>query len=139
MVADRETVSPGEQITYTVVLTNVGTSTIRGTIEVQSHVPVGTFDARRQCDSDTGINLDPEHLCVSAALVAAPGAGEQTNQVVISSSGRLPPGEEREVSFSVRVADVLPPGSEIRNHSHADLLGDGEPAVSTEPVVVVVS
>lgn len=137
MLANRDTVAPGEMIEYTVVLTNTGTSTIRGNIDIQSHVPIGTLDARRPCDSDTGVNVDPEHLCVSPAI--APGAGEQTHQVVITSSGRLAPGEERRVSFRVQVTEVTPRGTEISNHAHADLLGDGEPAVTTDPVVVVVS
>lgn len=139
MIADRETVAPGEEVEYTVVLSNTGTSTIRGNIEIESHVPLGTLDARRQCDSEVGINVDPDHLCASTTAAPAPGAGDQTHQVVITSSGQLPPGEERSVTFRVRVAEVAPSGTEISNHAHANLIGDGERAVTTEPVVVVVS
>lgn len=137
MAADRTTVRPGEHVTYTIRVRNVGTGEFRGELQVESHHPFWTTDSTTPC-GELGVEPDPDHPCVNPP---APVPGSPTDDVHtarFSFGGPIARGDELTFSFRVRVNPGTPENTRIENHAHLDVLGDGEGPTTSNRVVVTV-
>lgn len=137
MAADRRDVGAGDHITYTVTVTNVGTNDFRGEVNITSHHPFGTTDSSTPC-GDQGVEADPDNPCVNPPVPVPGTPGEDVHTVSTSYQGPIPQGSSITRSFRVRVNPGTPSGTEIRNHAHLDVTGDGRPPETSNTVVVVV-
>lgn len=131
MQADKRTAEPEESIVYTVVVRNVGTQSFAGELQITSHHPFGTRDDSEPC-------VDPEGCARAPAPV--PGLPSDDVHTVSHTLSRneVAPGEELVFRFRVRVNAWTPSGTELRNHAHIDVTGDGEGASTTNTIVVTV-
>lgn len=130
MQADKSTAEPEESIIYTVVARNIGTQSFAGELQISSHHPFGTRDDTEPC-------VDPGDCARAPAPV--PGLPGDVHTVSHTISRRdLAPGEEFVFRFRVRVNAWTPSGTELRNHAHIDVTGDGEGASTTNTTVVTV-
>lgn len=135
MEADPAVVSPGDHIEYRIAVTNVGTADFRGELRLESHHPFWTTDSSTPC-GDTGIEPDPDEPCV-APPAPVPGTPDETiHTVQFSYEGPIARGERLVRQFRVRVDPGTPSGTEIRNHAHLDVVGDGAEPESSNTVTV---
>lgn len=137
MGANRTHVDPGEHILYTVGVTNVGTRDFRGDLTITSHHPFWTTDSSTPC-GDSGVEPDPDDPCVNPPAPVPGTPSEEVHTVQFSFGGEIEPGESVVRRFRVRVNPGTPSGTEIENHAHMDVVGDGEGPETTESVVVTV-
>jgi len=135
MDADRESVAAGEHILYTVLVTNVGTAEFLGELRIDAHHPFGTTDATSPC-GDAPVDPDPDEPCVGVPAPVPGTPDESVHTVGFSYGGRIERGHSIEFSFRVRVNPGTPAGSEIRNHAHLDVTGDGKPATTSNTTTV---
>lgn len=132
MQADRATASPGEDILYTITVRNAGDTPFQGDFKIDSHHPLHTTDS----------SCEPGSTCVP---VPVPGSGRDDLHTVTFSVGYAPggseaiePGEEFISRFRVRVNPGTPADTEIPNHAHLDVVGDGKAPITSNSVVVTV-
>lgn len=136
MRADREKVPPGGTITYQAIVTNVGNQDFRGAYQLTAHIPFGTVDATSPCDGPLGI--DPEHNCVNPPFPTPGSPDPSVHQLSFSFNGTIGQGARQVTVFNVRVNETTQPGTRLQNHTHMDIVGDDRPALTSDPVVVVV-
>lgn len=137
MVADRDTVSAGDHIRYRLAVTNIGNADFRGELRVTSHHPFWTTDSSTPC-GDAGVEPDPDQPCVNPAAPVPGTPNEDVHTVQFSYEGPIPQGANVAREFRVRVDPGTPSGTEIRNHAHLDVVGQGAPAQTSNTVVVTV-
>lgn len=135
METDRASVAPGETIRYAVVVTNIGTAEFVGQLRVDAHHPFGTTDATSPC-GEAPVDPNPAEPCVGVPAPVPGTPDESVHTVGFSYGGRLERGRSVEFSFRVRVNPGTPAGSEIRNHAHLDVAGDGEAATTSNTTTV---
>ena len=134
MSADRSIASVGDDIVYTVMLTNVGEEEFSGDFTISSHIPFGTTSRQ------SGECTLPNRSSNPCGAVVVPVPGEPTSNSELHSVSRsvagqrLAPGETYVFEFIVTVAPSARPGTDITNHSHGQVAGEPE---LTSPVVEV--
>lgn len=137
MGADRSTVPAGDHIVYTITVANVGTADFRGELRLESHHPFWTTDSSTPC-GETGVDPDPDHPCVNPPAPVPGTPDEDLHSVQFSYGGSIPEGSMFVHEFRVRVNPGTPPGTQIRNHAHLDVLGDGQGPVTSNATTVTV-
>lgn len=136
MRADRASVQPGEHVTYRIVVANTGTADFDGELSATSHHPFGTTDSTTPCGDEVGVRPDPDEPCVAPAAPVPGVPADDVHTVNFSYQGPIPAGEQKVFEFRVRVNPGTPPGTELVNHAHLDVVGDGEAAVTSNTVRV---
>lgn len=129
MSADREEARPGQKITYTVVVGNVGTGDA-STVTAESHVPAGTTMGEGGCISSGGTATSP---CFP---VEGPGDGDSSAEHMSHTFGALRPGEVAVWRFTVTVNLDTPVNRVIKNHAHAQATDVA--LVTSDEVIVTV-
>lgn len=132
--ADRKRARPGEEITYTVHVENVGRATARNAL-VQSHVPEGTtLVTGTDCDGNA-VQIQPGGDDAPVCLNVQPPAPNPEGHITYFYAS-IPAGGSEVWTFRVRVNDVEP-GTPIVNHAHAS--ADGLPTITSDDVTVTVA
>lgn len=131
MQVDRLVVEPGEVVTYSVRVDNVGDADSPH-VGVTAHLPEHTSAGTEHCPDGT---VEPDgDVCVHPE-VPTPGAGDRAHQVVHSRSP-LAAGDGFTLTFSVRVDDATLLGTVLDNHAHASTpLGEERSTASMQTVV----
>lgn len=130
MKADRQSVSPGELITYEVSVRSLTNDLLH--VQMSSHIPLQTTGATDQCP-DGPIEPDGD-ICI-APQVPTPGLGEAVHQVQMGS-GPVDRHDKVVFRFTVRVDDTAVVGTKLHNHAHA--FGDIGPEHDSNEVVTPV-
>jgi uncharacterized repeat protein (TIGR01451 family) len=139
------TVSNGDTITYTIVITNVTDDAI-DISKVTDILPSGTlFDV--QCVTDGSVSPGTNcSLEVEETIISIPSSGRDTDtsdfvlrvtKAVVWSAFPIPAGEKRTLAFTARV-DCQPAGAQISNVASVVFGIDGSVLPSTETQTTVV-
>lgn len=135
--ADRQTVARGEVFTYVFTIENVGRDPFVGDLSLEWHVPFGTTGAD---GAECFVAGEDVEACRELPVVPVPGApSEDVHQGQFQTSETIDVGEVVVVQGRVRVNETTEPGTTLRNHGHMDVVGDADPAVTTNTVEVTVT
>lgn len=136
MTADRRDVRPGEDITYTVTVTNIGTDVFRGDIALESHIPFRTSAGRSpECAEEWIGPLGKACRTVEVPVVGTPsGTIHEISTHAVNLT--LAPSQSWTYSFTVTVDRTAVRGERILNHTHIRAATDVP--VDTEPVEVTI-
>jgi hypothetical protein len=138
MEAHPATVRPGEEVVYTLRVGNVGDGVFRGDVAVESHVPFRTTSRQPARCRGGSAGADPDAIC-RRFLLPAPGSPTQSAAVHgVSFRGvqvEIPPGAALVYQFAVTVDPGVPPGTEIDNHGHLEVVGEGHRTTSRTATV----
>lgn len=148
MAANRATVSPGEDVVYSVIVANVGSGDFPGTnvpedkgqFRYEAHTPFGTTFRSFEPPPCGGhpVAPDPERPSESCVFVPAPvpGTGETTHVPTESRISEIRSGRQLAFMYRVSVDPGVPSGTKLVNHAHLYVVSQ-EPK-TTGPVIVTV-
>lgn len=123
MSADRATASPGDTITYTIRIANVGKGTARD-LRILSHIPeYTTWIQDESCGDAVNFGENPNSpYGYSVWVCGPPSPGPGEHGVEATTYDRFPPGRTDTLVFKVVVNPDAPQGVILRNHAHARML-----------------
>lgn len=118
MTVDKSEARPGDTLTYVITVTNVGEGVAKN-VEVTSHTPEHT--TLKSFNGCGVVTIDPSgdgRICV-LGNVSGPGPhGMRAGRTTLGA------GQVFRVTFEVVVNPDAAAGTIIRNHAHADALGE---------------
>jgi hypothetical protein len=136
MRADRSTARPGDRITYTITVTNVGTADYPGTpsYTVRAHIPYHTtYLPEDECEPGTA---PPDGGCIDVP-VAEPGSSDpEAHQYNDTRGNAIGPGKFVRIRFSVVVDPNTASGTKLVNDAHVDVAARARRTSGSVVVVV---
>jgi uncharacterized repeat protein (TIGR01451 family) len=138
MGASRTEAHPGDEVTYIVQVTNVGSAPYTGDLLVTSHVPFGTTAYRpARCDQPW-VPTASSHCNEIGVPVPGSPAAAGTHEINTDAVNiTIPPGGSWTYEFVVVIDAATPRGTKLQNHAHVQA-GDSR-LQDTSPIVVVVA
>lgn len=137
ITADRETVKPGDEILYRIIVANVGDGDFGGqSFTLQWHTPTGTvafYAAKCENAPDQGI----QEQCGSVELVS-PGKGDAVHEETVTAGlATIRAHKEYVQLWRVKTNPSQTAGTQIFNHAHLSLTEKGPNEIINSRVVVV--
>ncbi|MBI4729692.1 MAG: DUF11 domain-containing protein [Acidobacteria bacterium] len=140
MTSDKKTVSRGDEVTYTIRVSNVG-RVAADRVVLTSHIPQWTVLVSGTACHGEVARVDPspspgrDALCLNVDRIVAPDAPTPQDEHAVYRT--VPPGGWEDLAFTVRVDRSAPRGTVIRNRAHASADNHPTTVYSNEVEVTV--